>query len=86
MTEKYSVNDLLDAKGFADKHNLNIDDVKLAMQKLRGLMMNPPKGSLRRTKVPVIVTTGSRKGTPKVNYGADEIVITKVKSLQNNGK
>lgn len=86
MTEKYTKEDLLTATQFAKKHGLNKEDVELAMAKLRGLMMDPPKDSPRHAKVPVIVVTGQKNGRPKVNFGADEIVLAKVASLKSQGK
>ena len=81
MAEAYTKEDLLTATQFAKKHGLDKEAVKLAMEKLHGLMMDPPKDSHRRTKVPVIVTTGKTNGTLRVNFGADEIVLAKVASL-----
>lgn len=86
MTEKYTKDDLLTATQFAKKHKLDKEDVELAMKKLRGLMMDPPKDSLRHTKIPVIVVTGKKNGNPKVNFGADEIVIAKVHEIQSKGE
>lgn len=86
MAEAYTKEDLLTATQFAKKHGLDKEAVKLAMEKLRGVMMDPPKDSHRRTKVPVIVTTGKKNGNPKVNFGADEIVLAKVASLKSQGK
>lgn len=89
MAEAYTKEDLLTATQFAKKHGLNKEDlenVKLAIEKLRGVMMDPPKDSRRHTKVPVIVTTGKKNGNPKVNFGADEIVLAKVASLKSQGK
>ena len=43
MTEKYTKDDLLTANQFAKKHQLDKEDVELAMKKLRGLMIAPPK-------------------------------------------
>lgn len=86
MAEQYNKEDLLTADKFAKKYGLDRADVELAMKKLRGLMMDPPKDSQRHTKVPVIVVTGSKSGRPKVNFGADEIVIAKIHAIKNNGK
>ncbi len=86
MAEAYTKEDLLTATQFAKKHGLDKEAVKLAMEKLRGLMMDPPKDSHRRGKVPVIVVTGRKNGNPKVNFGADEIVLAKVASLKSQGK
>ncbi len=86
MADKYNAKDLMTAIQFAKKHGLKREDVELAMKKLRGLMMDPPKDSPRQVKKPVIVVTGNKNGRPKVNFGADEIVIAKVYEIQNNGK
>lgn len=86
MAEAYTKEDLLTATQFAKKHGLDKEAVKLAIEKLRGVMMDPPKDSRRHTKVPIIVTTGKKNGNPKVNFGADEIVLAKVASLKSQGK
>lgn len=86
MTELKTKETLLNAKEFADKHKLDINDVKLAMKKLEGLMMTPPKGSLNRNKVSVIVHPGSKRSQPCVNIGAEDIVIAKVHTLQSKGQ
>lgn len=86
MAEAYTKEDLLTATQFAKKHGLDKEAVKLAIKKLRGVMMDPPKDSRRHTKVPVIVTTGKKNGNPKVNFGADEIVLAKVAALKSQGK
>lgn len=86
MTEIHNKKDLLTANQFAKKHGLDKEAVELAMEKLRGLTMDPPKDSHRRGKVPVIVVTGRKNGNPKVNFGADEIVLAKVASLKSQGK
>ncbi len=90
MTEIHNKKDLLTANQFVKKHGLDkkedLENVKLAMEKLRGLTMDPPKDSHRRAKVPVIVVTGKKNGNPKVNFGADEIVLAKVASLKSQGK
>ena len=86
MTETYTNNDLLTASEFAKKHGLDIDDVKLAITKLEGLMMEPAKDSQRKAKKPVIVRIGTKRTQPRVNYGAEKIVLAKVLSLQNNRK
>lgn len=86
MIEPKRKNDLLTAKEFADTHGLDIDKVKLAMKKLEGLMMPPPKGSQNHNKVPVIVHPGSKRSQPCVNVDADDIVIAKVHALKTQGQ
>ena len=86
MTEPKNKENLLNAKKFADTHGLKEEDVKLAMKKLEGLMMTPPKGSLNRNKVSVIVRPGSKRSQPCVNIGAEDIVIAKVHTLQSKGQ